>query len=72
MLHGILPEEKGVITTPCIALHHAMLYCCRTLTCGYTEVVWLSGFVIRLLVFYGSDCLGLVKVSASHDNCHIG
>ena len=39
-----------MIAAPCIALHHAMLYCCRTLTCGYTEVVWLSGFVIRLLV----------------------
>ena len=39
-----------MIAAPCIALHHAMLYCCRTLTCGYAEVVWLSGFVIRLLV----------------------
>ena len=39
-----------MIATQCIALHHAMLYYCRTLTCGYTEVVWLSGFVIRLLV----------------------
>ena len=39
-----------MIVAPCIALHHTMLCCCRTLTYGYAEVVWFSGFVIRLLV----------------------